>query len=243
MAEKMPAFQFYPGDWRKDLAVQSLDYEARGIWHELLCFMSESTQRGRLVFPDGTAMDDESIAQMLGIPEANWKQTRSKLVGRKVSGEDEDGTLFNRRMCRDEAVRDARREAGRKGGQSKQTPSKTPSKTQAKGGSSSSSSSSKHTPLPPQAGEPGEEEKPPPNSRAHGTNKRALDTQEQIRQEERARQERAGQLRREQAEAKANAAPTEEALAAIERMKALAGAGKTAPPDEPPTITEDDIPW
>lgn len=143
MENKLPAFQFYPGDWRKDPGVQSLDYEARGIWHELLCIMHESSERGRLVYPNGDAIDDSGIAQILGISEANWKQTRSKLISRGVAKEDSDGVLYNRRMCREEAIREARREAGKKGGQIKQKPSKSQAKVQAKEGSSSSSSSSK----------------------------------------------------------------------------------------------------
>lgn len=175
MADKLPAFQFYPGDWRKDLAVQSLDYESRGVWHELLCFMHESEERGRLVFPDGSPMDDEAIAQMVGIPEAKWKQIRSKLVSRKVAGEDEDGTLYNRRMCREEAIRQAKRDAGRKGGKSKANAKQTPSKRQANRGSSSSSSSSNY-PLPQQAGESLGDKKL--NPRAAGTNPRAVAARE-----------------------------------------------------------------
>ena len=46
--KKLPAFLFYPGDWRKDPGVQSMDYEERGVWHELLCIMHESENRGML---------------------------------------------------------------------------------------------------------------------------------------------------------------------------------------------------
>jgi hypothetical protein len=46
---KLPAFQFYPADWRKDPGVQSLPYFERGIWFEILCLMHESEQRGKLI--------------------------------------------------------------------------------------------------------------------------------------------------------------------------------------------------
>ena len=29
---KRPAFQFYPSDWRKDMALQSCSVAARGLW-------------------------------------------------------------------------------------------------------------------------------------------------------------------------------------------------------------------
>ncbi len=47
-ASKLPAFQFYPGDWLKDPAVRSLPLEARGLWIDLLCIMHESDRRGYL---------------------------------------------------------------------------------------------------------------------------------------------------------------------------------------------------
>jgi len=33
-ASKRPAFQFYPGDWRRDTALQSVSLAARGLWIE-----------------------------------------------------------------------------------------------------------------------------------------------------------------------------------------------------------------
>lgn len=140
-AEKLPAIQWYPGDWKKDAGVQSLDYYDRGVWWEILQIMHCSPRRGVLVWPTGEAMDDDSIAQLLGIDPEKWKQVRSRLLSRGVASvEQETGALYNRRMLRDEGLRQAKADAGRKGGQAKGK--QTPSKTQAKRGSSSSSSSS-----------------------------------------------------------------------------------------------------
>ena len=144
---KLPAYQWYPGDWRKDPAVQSLDYEARGIWRECLDFMHETSDRGWLVFEDGSAMRDDDIARMLGIDEAKWKQTRSKLEARRICEIRHDGAVGNRRMAKDEATRRARAEAGRAGGTKSRPPSHAPEErskmeanTEAKRGSSVSSS-------------------------------------------------------------------------------------------------------
>jgi len=112
----LPAFQFYPGDWQKDPGVQSLDYETRGIWFEMILRMHESDDRGKLML-NGKAMPEKALSQILGLSEAETKQATSKLEAYGVASRDpETGALMNRRMVRDEATRRARAEAGRKGG-------------------------------------------------------------------------------------------------------------------------------
>lgn len=128
--DKLPAMQFYPGDWRKDPGVQALDFHDRGIWFELLCMMHESDSRGKLTL-NGRPMPDAAIARNLGITEAEWKETRSRIEAYGVAGVDEDGTLYNRRMVRDEAKRERLAEAGRKGGR-KSRPKPTGSQGEAK---------------------------------------------------------------------------------------------------------------
>jgi hypothetical protein len=139
--DKLPALQFYTGDWRKDPGVQALDHELKGIWIDLLCMMHESPERGRLVLPNGCSFPDEGIARNLGLSEATWKQKRSTLLAYGVASEDEHGVLYNRRMVRDERIRHARARAGAIGGKAKRTQNDE-SKTESKRGSSVSSSSS-----------------------------------------------------------------------------------------------------
>ena len=116
MNKKLPAMQFYPGDWRKDPAVQALDYHDKGVWLEVLFLMWESEDRGKLLL-NGQPMPDEATARILGLPEAEWKQARSRLLSYGVASIDpETGALMNRRMVRDEVTRRAKAEAGRKGG-------------------------------------------------------------------------------------------------------------------------------
>lgn len=157
MPRHLPAFQFYPGDWRKDVQIQSLDYETRGVWWELVCFLHEAEERGKLKV-NGRWLNDEEIARMLGLPKQTWKQTRSKLEAAGVPGVDaKTGGIYSRRMVREEAQRLAKVEAGRLGGRAsrppstqspaeanaKQTGSRGGSKREAKRGSSVSSSVSK----------------------------------------------------------------------------------------------------
>ena len=63
---KLPSFQFYPGDWRKDPGVQSLGYFEQGVWWEIIGLMHESDRRGVLLL-NGKAMPDEALARLLGL--------------------------------------------------------------------------------------------------------------------------------------------------------------------------------
>lgn len=116
MKDKLPAIQFYPGDWRRDPGVQSLDFHDRGVWFELICIMHESQSRGKLLL-NGAPMPDSAVARLLGCSEAEWKQTRSRLEAHGVASICPDtGALINRRMVRDEDLRRRKAEAGAKGG-------------------------------------------------------------------------------------------------------------------------------
>ena len=61
---KLPAIQFYPGDWHKDQGVQALDLLQRGAWFELLLMMHDSDERGVLLV-NGQPMPDAVIARSL----------------------------------------------------------------------------------------------------------------------------------------------------------------------------------
>ncbi len=139
MKANLPAIQFYVGDWRKDPGIQALDYEARGVWLEILCLMHESEDRGKLLL-NGNPMADGALARILGIPEAHCKQIVSKIEAYGVASRDgESGALINRRMVREQKLTDIRSEAGRKGGE-KSRPPVSETKTRTDGSPSSSSS-------------------------------------------------------------------------------------------------------
>lgn len=48
MTKKLPAFQFYTGDWMKDPQVSMCAPATRGIWIDLLCAMHDSGQSGEI---------------------------------------------------------------------------------------------------------------------------------------------------------------------------------------------------
>jgi hypothetical protein len=145
MANKLPAFQFYPGDWLKDAGLRSCSPEARGVWIDLLCLMYECPQRGVLRTKTNEKLSKiplENVSRMI----AGCKQKFIReLIGKGVCRvARKDGALYSKRLIRDELHRRHKARAGRKGGQAKpkQTGSKPEANTQAKPGSSSSSSSS-----------------------------------------------------------------------------------------------------
>ena len=67
MLKKLPALQFYVGDWKRDNSVQSCSIAARGLWFEMLLMMHESPHRGYLMLTDTTPMHDEHIARIAGV--------------------------------------------------------------------------------------------------------------------------------------------------------------------------------
>jgi hypothetical protein len=142
---RAPAFQFYPGDWKKDVAIQSLDLESKGAVIELLCMMHESPKRGFLML-NGKAMSAKQIGSNLKQNEARCKQILSKIMDAGVFSVDEEtGAIYSRRMARQTTLYEVRAAAGRKGGKASKPPPKQKqkrSKTEAKRAPSSSSSSS-----------------------------------------------------------------------------------------------------
>lgn len=159
-AGKMPAFQFYPGDWRKDPGVQALDYETRGIWLEILCLMHESEERGVLLL-NGRVMPTDALARLLGLTTPKLKKHLTKLLDHGVIRKREhDGALYSKRMVADEHLLQIRREAGKLGGnpallnqKDNQIPKQKPTPSSSTSVSSSSSlSTSINTPHSPPEG-------------------------------------------------------------------------------------------
>ena len=114
---KQPSFQFYPGDWKRDAGVQSLSFEERGVWFEMMLLMFESAERGKLVFGSGTPMPEDAVARSLGLDRQRYVQILRKLLDYGVASKDEKtGIIFCRRMVRDAELSKKRAECGKLGG-------------------------------------------------------------------------------------------------------------------------------
>lgn len=114
---KQPSFQFYPGDWKRDAGVQSLSFEERGVWFEMMLLMFESAERGKLVFGSGTPMPEDAVARSLGLDRQRYVQILRKLLDYGVASKDEKtGIIYCRRMVRDAELSKKRAECGKLGG-------------------------------------------------------------------------------------------------------------------------------
>lgn len=150
---KQPSFQFYPGDWLKDPALQSCSAAAIGAFINLLCYAFECEPRGYLI-TNGVPW---TIQRM-----ANMGKVKSKMVRQLVDVgvfklDAHLGAYFSKRMVEDERLRAVRAAAGQRGGkQTRSKPGENHKQTteQKAPPSSSSSSSASATPphTPPEGG-------------------------------------------------------------------------------------------
>lgn len=112
---KRPAFQFYPADWRKDPALSTCSLAARGLWIELMCVAHESDEYGTLSI-NGKPMTEQQIARSVGESPALIIKLLAELESSGVFSRDEKGSIYSRRMVKDEHLRNVRADAGRLGG-------------------------------------------------------------------------------------------------------------------------------
>jgi len=116
MSNKLPAMQWYPGDWRKDPGVQALSYEERGVWFELLMLMHDCEDRGKLML-NGKPIEHKRLAVMLRLTEAEITEHITQYITLGVASVCPDtGAVMCRRMVRDEANRMKNVINGKKGG-------------------------------------------------------------------------------------------------------------------------------
>jgi hypothetical protein len=111
---KRPAFQFYPADWRKDMALQSCSIGSRGLWMEMMCIAHECEPYGHLTV-NGRAMTCGQIARHTGLHETECAAFLDELEQSGVFSRSEDGAIFSRRMVADEELRKIRAEGGKSG--------------------------------------------------------------------------------------------------------------------------------
>ncbi len=114
---KRPAFQFYPGDWRNDLALRKCSLAARGMWIEIMCIAHECEPYGTLRH-NGEPLQADDIAGLVGMCSPREAKTLiDELVRKGVAKVDADGVIYSKRMVRDEEIRNARAEGGKAGGE------------------------------------------------------------------------------------------------------------------------------
>lgn len=112
---KRPSFQFYPADWRKDMALQSCSVAARGLWIDCMCIAHECKPYGHLTV-NGNAMTSAQISRHTGVSARECQILLDELERAGVLSRTDQGVVYSRRMVRDEIVREARAQIGREHG-------------------------------------------------------------------------------------------------------------------------------
>ena len=82
---------------------------------DMLAIMWTAPRRGYLETKSGQIRSTE-LARICGESEANVEQSLSRLGEQGVYSTDDDGTIYSRRLVREEKLRQSKIEAGRKGG-------------------------------------------------------------------------------------------------------------------------------
>ncbi|HEA66231.1 MAG TPA: hypothetical protein ENI07_05340 [Desulfobacterales bacterium] len=95
---KAPAFQWYPGDWRRDTQVQMSSFKTRGIWAEMLWCMWDSPERGKLA-----GMDD-NLSRLIGCTRDEFNVALEEIKHLEIADVTECNnvvTIINRRMYKE----------------------------------------------------------------------------------------------------------------------------------------------
>ena len=110
---------FYIGDWMKDPALRAVSATARGVWIDMLCLMFESPRRGYLETATGEPISIRHLSRMTGVSDKILRRSVAELRSMCVCSSTDEGTIFSRRIVRDEE----RREADRKRQEDHRNPS------------------------------------------------------------------------------------------------------------------------
>ena len=108
-----PSLQFYPGDWRRDTALQSCSLTARGLWLEMMNLMHDGTPYGHLKVGEKT-ITPPVLARMVGAECKEVNRLLKELEQTGVLSKTKAGVIYSRRMVRDEEIRKKRAEGGEK---------------------------------------------------------------------------------------------------------------------------------
>lgn len=96
-----PWLKFFPSDWRADPALRICSVTARGLWMEMLCLMHSATPRGFLLV-NGNVVTARQLAALAGSDVDEVQMCLAELEAAGVFSRDADGTIYSRRMRRDE---------------------------------------------------------------------------------------------------------------------------------------------
>lgn len=110
-----PWMKFYPADWRADQALRVCSLAARGLWIECLCVAHEADRYGHLLI-NGKPVTHEQLAALTGTPPDQVSALMAELESAGVFSRTASGSIYSRRMTRDEKMARIARQNGQNGG-------------------------------------------------------------------------------------------------------------------------------
>jgi hypothetical protein len=108
---RRPSFQWYPGDWLRDIDLRGCSLAARGLWIDMLSLMHQSPRRGYLQHSNGKPMTAEQLARVTGCSTDEVSLYLRELEDAGVFCCTDDGVIYSRRMVRDERRREQYRQS------------------------------------------------------------------------------------------------------------------------------------
>lgn len=127
MTSRRPAYQWYPGDFKRDPGVSACSWDARNYWREMLDVMHFGEPYGHFTTANGEPITVFAFARTLGIPAARAQKLFEELKANGVFSETEAGVIYSRRMVRDEHNRQVRAAGGAKSLENPNVPKPKPS--------------------------------------------------------------------------------------------------------------------
>lgn len=110
-----PWMKYYPADWRSEQTLRVCGLSARGLWQEMLCLMHTAEPRGSLLV-NGLKVTEKQLATLAGCSVREVIKLTEELETAGVFSRDEDGTIYSRRMRRDEVKAAKDKANGSRGG-------------------------------------------------------------------------------------------------------------------------------
>jgi hypothetical protein len=107
--------KFYWSDWLSDAGLRRSSFAAKGLWIDMLCIAAQSDPIGYLTVKK-VPLSVNDIARMCGGSEPEVRALITELEGNGVLSRDRNGTIYSRRMTRDDKKARTAQKNGKLGG-------------------------------------------------------------------------------------------------------------------------------
>lgn len=107
--------KFYWSDWLSDAGLRRSSFAARGLWIDMLCIAAQSDPIGYLTVKK-VPLSVNDIARMCGGSEPEVGTLIAELERNGVLSRDRNGTIYSRRIIRDDKKTRTAQKNGKKGG-------------------------------------------------------------------------------------------------------------------------------